>query len=171
MKRFAPLIFLIAVFLIGVIVGKSSPSHPTKSPSVPRRESVNPSPKPGEYRVARVLDGDTIELEHGERVRYLGIDAPENSERWGTVAYETNQDLVEGRTVRLELDRPTRDQYGRTLGYIWVGDVMVNERLVDDGLATILLIAHEAKPRYLSRLQAAEDRARGATRGLWTPRP
>lgn len=171
MKRFAPLLFLLAAFSLGLMVGKSSPPAPTQSTGVLRRESVNPKPKEGEYRVARVLDGDTVELTTGERVRYHGIDAPENNERWGTVAYETNRDLVEGKIVRLELDRPTRDQYGRTLGYVWVGETLVNERLVDDGLATVLVIKGEAKPKYLSRLQAAEDRAKGATRGLWAPRP
>lgn len=170
MKRIALLLILIAVFLFGLSVGKSSPPAPESTGGL-RRESVNPSPKESEYRVARVLDGDTIELTTGERVRYHGIDAPENNERWGTVAYETNRDLVEGKTVRLELDRPARDQYGRTLGYVWVGETLINERLVDDGLAKVFLIKGEAKPKYLSRLQAAEARAKGATRGLWTPKP
>lgn len=171
MKRFLPILLLLTAFLIGVFVGTSTQSTPAASTGVLKRESVNPSPKEGEYRVARVLDGDTIELTTGERVRYHGIDAPENNERWGTAAYETNRDLVEGKTVRLELDRPTRDQYGRTLGYVWVGETMVNERLVDDGLAKIFLIKGEAKPKYLSRLQVAEARAKGASRGLWLTAP
>lgn len=167
MKRFVPLPFLLAAFLAGLIVGKSTPPQSTPTP----REAIVPTPQPGYYKVVRVLDGDTIEISSGERVRYHAIDAPENNEKWGTVAYETNRYLVEGKTVRIEIDRPARDQYGRILAFVWIGDIMVNERLVDDGLATVLIIKGEAKPKYLSRLQAAEDRARGAARGLWTPRP
>ncbi len=104
-------------------------------------------------------------------IRYMGINAPELYERWGTVAYETNRDLVEGKLVRIELDHPDRDFYGRTLAHVWIDDVFVSERLVDDGLAKVFLIKGEAKPTYLSRLEAAEERAKGASRGLWTPQP
>lgn len=135
------------------------------------RDAIVPTPQPGYYKVTRVLDGDTIEISSGERVRYHAIDAPENDEKWGTVAYKTNRDLVEGKIVRVEIDRPTRDVYGRILAFVWVGKTMINERLVDDGLAKVFLIKGEAKPKYLSRLQAAEARAKGATRGLWTPKP
>ena len=172
MKRFAPLLFLIAAFLIGLFVGKSYPQLP-QSPQPPQSpvSNVSPTPQPDYYKVTRVLDGDTIELKGGKRVRYMGIDAPELYERWGTVAYETNRDLVEGKLVRIEEDHPDRDFYGRTLAHVWINDTLVCERLVDDGLAKVLIIKGEAKPKYLSRLQAAEDRAKGATRGLWTPQP
>lgn len=172
MKRFAPILFLIAVFLFGVFVGKSSPQTPL-SPQSPQSSlyKPTPTPQPGFFLVTRVLDGDTIELKGGKRIRYMGIDAPELYERWGTVAYETNRNLVEGKTVRIEEDHPDRDLYGRTLAHVWIDNVFVSERLVDDGLAKVFLIKGEAKPKYLSRLQAAEDRAKGATRGLWTPQP
>ncbi|MBI4066566.1 thermonuclease family protein [Candidatus Gottesmanbacteria bacterium] len=171
MKRFVPFFFLFAAFLLGLSVDKAI--HP--SPQSPRSPISNlsptPSPQPGYYKVSRVLDGDTIELEKGKRIRYMGIDAPELYERWGTVAYETNRDLVDGKLVRIEEDHPDRDLYGRTLAHVWIDDTLVSERLVDDGLAKVFLIKGEAKPKYLSRLQAAEERAKGATRGLWTPKP
>jgi len=168
MKRFAPFFFLFAAFLVGLSVGKAIPPSPQSPVS---KASPTPTPKPDYYKVTRVLDGDTIELKGGKRIRYMGIDAPEPYERWGTVAYETNRDLVEGKLVRVEEDHPDRDFYGRTLAHVWIDDVFVSERLVDDGLAKVLIIKGEAKPKYLSRLQAAEERAKGATRGLWTPKP
>ncbi|MDO8571946.1 MAG: thermonuclease family protein [bacterium] len=175
MKRPLPaggLLLLIFAFLIGLVVGKATPQTPvSQEVIVPTLQEGVRADAEGYYRVARVLDGDTIELTTGERVRYHGIDAPEHTERWGTVAYETNRDLVEGNTVRIEFDRERRDVYGRILAYVWVEEVMVNERLVEDGLANVFLIKGEAKPKYLSRLQAAEDRAREAARGLWTPLP
>lgn len=176
MKRIHPtvvgLFLLLAAFLLGISVGKTIPQSPLPSDlSAEAPAKAEASAKEGFYKVTRVLDGDTIELKGGKRIRYMGIDAPELYERWGTVAYETNRDLVEGKLVRIEEDHPDRDFYGRTLAHVWIDDVFVSERLVDDGLATVLVIEHEAKPKYLSRLQAAEDRAKGASRGLWTPRP
>ena len=52
--------------------------------------------------VARVIDGDTIELADGQRVRYLGIDTPELGELYSYDALELNQDLVEGKWVELQ---------------------------------------------------------------------
>lgn len=175
MKRFAPLLFLLTAFFIGLLIGKSSPQSPLPPEASAKGGqpalSPTPTPRPGFFLVTRVLDGDTIELEGGKRIRYMGIDAPENNEKWGTVAYETNRNLVEGKLVRIEEDHPDRDFYGRTLAHVWIDDMLVCERLVDDGLATVLIIKGEAKSKYLSRLEAAEDRAKGATRGLWTPQP
>ncbi len=178
MKRVVPFFFLLATFLLGLSVGKTSPTPQPASPAggsplSPQSpiSKPSPAPKPDYYKVTRVLDGDTIELKGGKRIRYMGIDAPELNERWGTLAYETNRDLVEGKFVRIEEDHPDRDFYGRTLAHVFIDNVFVSERLVDDGLAKVFLIKGEAKPKYLSRLQAAEDRAKGATRGLWMPKP
>ena len=72
-------------------------------------------------KVQRVIDGDTIELENGETVRYIGIDTPETKhpekgiEYYGQEAYLANKNLVEGKTVRLEFDVKERDKYGRLL--------------------------------------------------------
>ena len=171
---------LLTAFLLGFSAGRTSPTFPsdqlTQSPisttpsTIAAQSIATPTPT-GLSLVTRVLDGDTIEIKGGKRIRYMGIDAPELYEKWGTLAYETNRDLVEGKFVRIEEDHPDRDFYGRTLAHVWINDVFVSERLVDDGLAKVFLVAKEAKPKYLSILQAAEERAKGATRGLWTPQP
>ncbi len=109
MKRLVPLLFLLAAFLIGLSVGKSTPPSPIPPAKQDLAPPETPSPQPSYYKVTRVLDGDTIELKGGKRIRYMGIDAPELYERWGTVAYETNRDLVEGKLVRIEEDHPDRD--------------------------------------------------------------
>jgi len=119
----------------------------------------------------RVVDGDTIELEGGRRVRYIGIDTPETKhprkpvQRMGRAAAEANRELVEGRRVRLEYDIERRDRFGRTLAYVWVGDVMVNERLVELGFAQAS--TYPPNVRYLDRFLAAQRRAREAGLGLW----
>lgn len=93
---------------------------------------------PGAPRLAtveRALDGDTVRLEGGERVRYAGIDAPELGRPGGAEALQVNARLVEGRPVRLYRDVRQRDDYGRTLAYVLQGSTFVNAELVRRGLA------------------------------------
>jgi micrococcal nuclease len=74
-----------------------------------------------EVFVKRVIDGDTIVLNNGEKVRYIGIDTPERDEDYYNKAKEFNKKLVEGKTVRLETDVQQRDRYGRLLAMsLWV---------------------------------------------------
>lgn len=129
----------------------------------------------GEYAVERVVDGDTLLLAGGERVRLLGIDAPEsvkpNSpvEAFGPEASEAVRDYIRaaGDRIRLETENK-RDKYGRLLGVAWAGDVCINEALVEAGLARVE--QQYSYPQSLkARLQAAEARARAARRGIWAP--
>ena len=84
------------------------------------------------YNVIRVVDGDTIEIEGGQKVRYIGIDTPETVDPsrpvgcYGKEASDKNKELVEGKIVRLEKDISETDRYGRLLRYIYVGDIFVN---------------------------------------------
>jgi micrococcal nuclease len=124
--------------------------------------------------VTRVVDGDTIEVSldgETEDVRYIGVDTPETVapdepvECFGHRASETNADLVEGETVTLVFDRELRDEYGRLLAYVYLGDQLVNAELVRRGLARTLEIApNTSKASRLDRLAA---RAGRAGRGLW----
>src|SRR5574337_1328007 len=78
-------------------------------------------------RVKRVYDGDTVLLEDGRTVRYLGINAPEFQEPFYLKAKRSNESLVMGRNIRLELDQERTDGYGRVLAYVYAGNEMVNE--------------------------------------------
>jgi micrococcal nuclease len=127
----------------------------------------------GVATVARVVDGDTIVLRGGERVRYIGMDTPE-SVKPGTpvqcfakAASHENARLVAGRRVRLRYDAERQDRYGRTLAYVYRASdgLFVNAELVRRGYARQLTIppnvAHEALFRRLV------DQAREHRRGLW----
>ncbi|MBL7130706.1 MAG: thermonuclease family protein [Candidatus Omnitrophica bacterium] len=71
-------------------------------------------------KVTRVIDGETLELENGERVRLIGIDTPEmDDEKWEK-AYEFTKMLVEGKKVRLGFDVQEKDKYGRLLAYVFI---------------------------------------------------
>lgn len=122
----------------------------------------------------RVVDGDTILVQLGtrrEKVRYIGIDAPElhhptrGEEPGGREATELNRRLVGSQPVRLELDVRARDQYGRLLAYVWVGDLMVNAELVRLGYAQVMTVPPNVKHQAL--LVKLQREARDAGRGLW----
>src|SRR4030065_366152 len=67
--------------------------------------------------VTKVIDGDTIVIEGGYHVRYIGIDAPESGEFYYLEAKQANEDLVAGKKIRLESDISDKDSYGRLLRY------------------------------------------------------
>lgn len=129
--------------------------------------------------VERVIDGDTVELRDGRTVRYIGVDTPEVRRRRGGVwvrepepyaleATEANRRLVEGKTVRLEFDVQPTDRYGRTLAYLYVGDLFVNAELVRQGYAVPLTIPPNVK--YADLFLEVAREAREAQRGLWRDR-
>lgn len=130
-----------------------------------------------EVVLLRVVDGDTIWVRMAdgseEKVRYIGIDAPEIAhndspgEYLGDEATSHNAELLGSGPLSLELDVEERDDFGRLLAYVWAGDVFINERLVLDGYAR----AHSYPPN-LSRqpqLQEAQRKAYQAGVGLWAP--
>lgn len=126
------------------------------------------------FVVSKVVDGDTIILDSGKTVRYIGIDAPEISRGKECFAQEStreNSNLVFGKSVRLEKDVSETDKYGRLLRYVYVLDdeskkeVFVNEYLVRMGFA--LASTYPPDVRYRDLFRQAESEARENTRGLW----
>lgn len=120
--------------------------------------------------VANIVDGDTIDLETGERVRYLMIDTPESTggadDCFGENAKTFNSDLVLGETVTLAYDVECEDPFGRLLAYVSVGGTEVNTHLVDRGYACVLHISPNGDDR-VDEFQALEDAAKAADRGMW----
>lgn len=125
-----------------------------------------------EVIVKRVIDGDTIELTDGRRVRYIGIDTPElvhpqkPVECFASDAKAENQKLVEGKSVRLVKDISETDTYGRLLRYVFVGDVFVNDYLVRQGFAHAT--SYPPDVLYQDQFLQAEKEAQEAKRGFWT---
>lgn len=129
----------------------------------------------GEYRVTRVVDGDTIEIEGGERVRYIGIDTPETVDPrkpvqcFGVEASNKNKELVEGKSVRLLKDTTDKDRYGRLLRYVYVGDSFINFELVRQGFAYSYSYPPDIK--FQKEIVAAQAEAQKNKSGLWTACP
>ncbi len=132
-----------------------------------------------EAQVVRVVDGDTIIVlidGREERLRYIGIDAPESVapdqpvECYGPEASKENERLVGGQKVYLEADTEDRDRYGRLLRYVYVDGqdgnlTMVNEQLVASGFAEAG--SYPPNERYSDNLFAAEREASRLEAGLW----
>ncbi len=126
----------------------------------------------GEFiKVTRVIDGDTVLLDNGEKLRYIGINAPElgkteTTECFALEATTENQRLVEGQSIRIEKDVSERDMYGRLLGYVYLKDgTFVNLELVENGFASAATYPPDvAKSVLFSEL---EKEARLTKRGLW----
>jgi len=122
--------------------------------------------------VARVGDGDTLDLESGERVRLLQIDAPElgEGECYAEQATEELRQLLpRGAEVVLE-EEPAgdgEDRYGRLLRYVLTADGRnVNVELVRMGAAAPYFPGGE-RGVYADDLRAAREEAEEAGRGLW----
>jgi micrococcal nuclease len=130
-------------------------------------------------RVIKVIDGDTIKLENGEKVRYIGIDSPERlsgGECYYRQALEKNSELVLGKTVRLVKDVSERDKYQRLLRYVYIDpplsdtssrqSVFVNKLLVREGYAAAATYPPDVK--FKDIFLEAQRLAREEGKGLWS---
>lgn len=124
---------------------------------------------PSEATVMQVIDGDTVELDTGDRVRYLMIDTPESTteqECWGVEAKQANRDLVEGKTVRLRYDVECEDDYDRLLAYVELSSQVINEVMVERGHACVLQIPPNGED-LLEQYRDLEYAAEQLGKGLW----
>ena len=122
-------------------------------------------------RVKRVVDGDTLLLTNGERVRLIGVDTPETKhpqkpvQYFGKEAYLFTKRMVEGKEVRLEYDWQKRDKYGRLLAYVYLLDgTFLNAEIIKQGFG----FAYTRFPfKFLEEFRRYEREARENRRGLW----
>lgn len=121
--------------------------------------------------VNRVIDGDTIELLDGRRVRYIGMDTPElgslsiKDQCFAQEATEKNKELVQGKEVKLLKDISETDKYKRLLRFVWVDGLFVNEYLLQEGFAKLESVPPDIT--YQNVFHAAEVKAKQEHIGLW----
>ena len=125
-----------------------------------------------DQRVKWVVDGDTIVLEEGTTVRYIGINAPELArndqvaEPFGEAAKGFNSRLVKQQKVRLERDVEPNDRFQRQLAYVFLEDnTFVNAEMLSQGYAYLLYVRPNVK--YHATLLAAQRSAMSGKRGIW----
>jgi micrococcal nuclease len=127
--------------------------------------------------VIRVVDGDTFVADDGTirgvTIRLIGVDSPESRnsglKRVGEYGMEAKVFLTEmlaGKMVRLEFDVSRKDQYRRTLAYVYLPDgTFVNAEMVRKGYATVMTIPPNVK--HAEEFLKLERQARRQGRGLW----
>lgn len=124
-------------------------------------------------RVERVYDGDTFETQTGQRIRLLGIDAPEvahgvkPAEPYSRESTDWLRELVDGSVVTIEEGVVATDRYGRTLAWVFLPDGrLVSELALATGNARLL--SRFGLPLLLEdRFRQAQDFAREHSLGLW----
>ena len=117
-------------------------------------------------KVTRIIDGDTFETETGEKVRLIGINAPEISDLYGTEAKQYLSDLIENKTVDLQADNLSndKDRYQRLLRYVILDGVDINKKMISDGLVFAYL-----KYKFTKSIdyEQAQIQARETNKGIW----
>ena len=180
--------FIVSIAIVASVIGYRA-SKPSTKPSaatttittITIESSTTTIEKDGQlptddtFLVTRVIDGDTIEIEGGRKVRYIGIDTPETVDPrkpiqcFGVEASNKNKELVERKRVRLEKDVSETDKYGRLLRYVHVDDLFVNDYLVRQGYAYAYTYPPDVK--YSEQFVQVQTEARENNRGLWKACP
>ncbi|MBI2674821.1 MAG: thermonuclease family protein [Candidatus Aenigmarchaeota archaeon] len=119
--------------------------------------------------VERVIDGDTIALRNGDRVRLLSIDTPERGQYYYTESKIFLERLVGGKGIRLETDAENKDKYGRLLRYVFADGRLTNVELVREGYARSLIF--NSNEKYANAVLEAEKEAKSEGKGLWALDP
>lgn len=159
---------LIIFFGLGFLYTNFDPSEQVKSV-----QTENPQ---AGVLIIKVVDGDTVEIEGGARVRLLGVDTPETVDPrrpvgcFGKEASNKAKELLSGRRVSLEKDISDTDKYGRLLRYIYLPlengqTLFVNDYLIREGFAKVLTIPPDVG--FAEQFLEAQRQARESSRGLW----
>jgi len=115
--------------------------------------------------VTRIVDGDTIDSSIG-KIRFLGINTPEKSESLYSNAKNLTIGLIDKKEIKVIFGEEKTDMYGRSLGFIFIGNIFVNAELVRNGFASTFYM--ESLPsEFRNKLKSAEDEARSNGRGIW----
>ena len=177
MKRYRKIIF-IAVFFIVALFHYGINAALSASKNTDQDSGTY-------YSVERVVDGDTLKLTSGDRIRLIGIDTPEvhysnkllrDSKKSGTdikdiqqlgkQASDFTKKLVGRKKVWLEFDVERKDKYGRLLAYVYLEDgTFVNAEIMKEGYGQVMTIPPNVKyADYFAKLQ---KEAREGAKGLW----
>lgn len=137
------------------------------------REPAQPPRAADPAAVHRVVDGDTLLMATGTRVRLLGVDCPEirhadaPAEPWADDATAFTRQAIGDHPVRFEYDRERLDRYGRLLAWVWIDDRLLNLELVRAGLGRAE-VRYPIRTDYRRRLEQAQAEAEQAGRGMWS---
>ena len=155
-RRWFSIIFVIVVALLVLVLRLVEEIGPEKGPD-------------DRFVVARVLDGDTMELQGGDRLRLLAIDTPEKDEPLHAEATDFLARKALGLVAEIEYANQRRDKYGRLLGYLFVDTLFVNKAIIDSGYGCLYLFDdNDLKSDQVRTLLDAQRSAIERRVGLWS---
>lgn len=112
-----------------------------------------------EMTAVDVHDGDTFTLGDGQRVKLLGVNAPELGKCGSEEAKKKLIELVQDKTIQITEEK--RDTYGRRMGLVWIGNTLVNEDMFRDGWAKPDYTTNSQNERLKAAYRDAKDNDRG----------
>ena len=169
MKKVLGVLVVLAIVALTVYVYLSTPVANVSSYD-PSDDSLTIPSSAQQATIDYVHDGDTLFLTDGTKVRLLAVDTPEVGDNLECMGNESRdylrQLLPEGSSVYTLADAEPSDQYGRSLLFIWTSTgTLVNLDLVEQGYAEAVFIG--GNRLYEDQVEAAEDAAQDAGRGIW----
>ncbi|MCK5479124.1 MAG: thermonuclease family protein [Methylococcales bacterium] len=176
MKFWFPLLLLFAPFStqaeIFLWVDDNGDKHYSDLPH-PNAQTLQVDPGYTYHKIKKVYDGDTILLDNGKKVRFLGINTPEvegrnkSAQRGGEEAKTWLLDKLKNNKIRLEHDVEKQDKYSRLLAHVFTEDKEhINLELVKKGLASVTI--HPPNLKYTDALLAAQQQAEQIRLGIWS---
>lgn len=122
--------------------------------------------------IENVIDGDTVKTAAGDSIRLLGVDTPEidwengKHEFYAQKAKDFTVKNLKGKNVDLEYDTEKKDDYGRTLAYIFQNGENFNQKLLEKGYASLMIV--QPNDKYESEFKKAVKEARESRKGVWS---
>ena len=118
--------------------------------------------------VTRIIDADNIELDNNRSVRLYAVSCPEKGQKLSkeTIDYLTQTALNQKVTLDYQPNY-SKDSYGRTLAYVFIGDTHLNEQLIRQGFCEVTIYQKRAKLKYQDELLNAQEQAKTAKLGRW----
>jgi micrococcal nuclease len=187
--RTKPIVLLFSLLVAIIVLAIPLAKHIDHPQGQARSVTVLPSTQQTQdqlfFRVERAVDGDTLKLDNGERVRLIGVDTPETHENpklrrdaartgedvqtilnMGRQAHDFTRKIVEGQEVRLEFDVQPRDKYGRLLAYVYLSDgTFLNEEIIKNGYAYPMTIPPNV--HHAEGFKTLFEQAQAQHMGLW----
>ncbi len=164
----------ILFFLLGDSLKKNA-DFPVEFPGLENIsiEQVNEDSKSAENekkhqengKVKFVVDGDTLVMEDGSKIRMLGIDTPEIGEYLYEEATEHLKSLIDQKEVTLTKDVSETDRYGRLLRHVYVGDQWINAQMIGEGYAKMVTFPPDVQ--HTKKFKALQQEAIAKKKGLW----
>ncbi len=115
--------------------------------------------------VKKVSSGERVKLSSGEKIRYIGVDAPADGDFFFEECRQANKNLVGGKQITIEYDVRRKDGNGDLLGYVYAGDAFVNAQLLKNGFGIVYITPPNQK--YADLFISLQKEARKNRRGIW----